>query len=234
MAKIYGLNGVLSGRIGASVFAVRNGENIARKYQPVVQNPNTPAQVETRAKLKLASQLSAVMAPYIAIPKQGPVSSRNLFIRANYGALTYADNTASVDLSEVKLTTSVVGLPEIGAVAGAADSVDVSLSKAVADISRVVYVAVLRQADGTLRAAGSIVVSNAGLDGKFSGNIPIGTSLPVQVYAYGVRDNTEAASVAFGNMEVDAAYLANLITTRRLTERDITLTETKSTTSESA
>lgn len=58
MAKIYGLNGTLRGRQGNNVFAVQNGTQIVRAYQPVVSNPRTSAQQSVRVRFALASKIS--------------------------------------------------------------------------------------------------------------------------------------------------------------------------------
>lgn len=229
MAKIYGLFGALTGKLADTVMSVRNGEQIARKYQPVVFNPSTPAQVESRAKLKLLSQLSAVMAPYIAIPKQGPVSSRNLFTKVNYGALTYDDNQANVELDAVKLTTGVLYLPTPTSTR-VDSSVNVTLPAAgTLGLSRVVYVAfVINPADNTLRFAGSAVVNEAGSNNDYATTIPVGASAAKAViYAYGVRDNTDAARAKFSNLQaIPADEVARIIVSRTLTDADISLTET--------
>lgn len=61
MAKIVGLVGTMSGRIGNMVYSKKNGITIARSYQPQVANPNTQMQVYTRARLKAASQTAAAL-----------------------------------------------------------------------------------------------------------------------------------------------------------------------------
>lgn len=66
MARIYGLNGVIRGRQGSNVFAVQNGTQVLRKYQPVVANPRTLDQRKQRAKFALAGKISAVT-PNLAI-----------------------------------------------------------------------------------------------------------------------------------------------------------------------
>ena len=58
-----------SGKIGEIVLAKCAGATIARAYNGNVANPSTSAQVDNRAKLKLISQLSAALAPVIAMPK---------------------------------------------------------------------------------------------------------------------------------------------------------------------
>lgn len=221
----------MTGKLADVVMAVRNGEQVARKYQPIVANPSTPAQIETRAKLKLMSQLSAVMAPVIAMRREGNKSSRNLFVQANYGALTYAENQADIVLANVKITKSVVGLPGISAyrdtsnIVAVLESADPHLN-----VSRVVYAAFEKQADGSLRYIGSAVSTEAGSGGGWGVSFP-STPNEVVVYAYGVRDNTEAATAKFGNMQtVTAETVAKLIVTSTLTEADVTLTETRSST----
>ena len=228
---MYGLFGSMTGKLADVVMAVRNGEQVARKYQPIVANPSTPAQVETRAKLKLMSQLSAVMAPVIAMRREGSKSSRNLFVQANYGALTYASNQADIVLANVKLTKSVVGLPSISAYRDT-DNIVAVLQNAepTLNVSRVVYAAFEKQNDGSLRLLGSAVSTEAGSGGGWGVSFPATTN-EVVVYAYGVRDNTEAATAKFGNMQtVTAETVAKLIVTSTLTESDVTLTETRSST----
>lgn len=227
MAKIYGLFGALTGKLADTVMSVRNGEQIVRKYQPVVYNPSTQAQIETRAKLKLLSQLSAVMAPVIAIPKQGAVSSRNLFFKENYFAAFYHNDQADIDLGSVKLTRSVVALPGITATASAGGYTVALATSLPVDVDRVVYAAFNKQSDGTLRYTGSVVATDP--TNSFQGIVPASGSGETVIYAYGVRDNTESARVTFGNMQViNAETVAKVIVSKTLTESDITLTETVS------
>lgn len=220
----------MTGKLADTVMSVRNGEQIARKYQPVVYNPNTPAQIETRAKMKLMSQVSAVLSPFIAMRREGSVSARNFFVKENYGTATYSDSHADISLTQIKLTKSVVGLTPITATRSESE-LSVALAYATTNLNRVVYLAVFRQYDGTLRIAGSTVVEASSNNINFSGTINILTSAQIGlvVYAYGVRDNTESARVTFSNMTVTAENIANVIATRQLTESDVTLTETVST-----
>lgn len=230
MAKIYGLFGSMTGKTADVVMAVRNGVQIVRKYQPNVANPSTPAQTAARARLKLMSQLSTVMAPAIAIPRKGNVSARNLFTKLNYGASLYENNEASINMESVQLTKSVVGLPQVVA-SRTEDGIRayLPLVQGFQSLSRVVYVAIAKQADGTLRYAGSQVVSTAGT-GNFEAQFP-SISEEVVIYTYGVRDNTDAARAIFGNLEaITAEKVAKLIVTRQVLESDITVTETQAAT----
>lgn len=230
MAKIYGLNGVLSGRQGNTVFAVRNGENIARKYQPIVSNPKSETQVANRARLKLISQLSAVMAPFIAMPREGSKSPRNLFVKKNFGSTTYSDSQADVNLVDVKLTNSVLSLPPVVTGERTAENIPVFLGVtggAALDIDRVVYVAFVREADGSLRYAGSVISNEPSANNSWPAALPLFRSAGV-VYGYGVRFNSEDQRVAFGNMEIEtAADVANLVVTRGTNAIAASLTETR-------
>lgn len=215
----------MTGKLGDIVMAVRNGEQIARKYQPVVYNPSTQAQVAQRAKMKLMSQLSAVMAPVIAIPRQGSISSRNLFVKKNFGATSYVDPDATINLTAVSLTDSVVALPEISATRES-NTMSLSLQRAATDIARVIYCSFIHEGN-ELRFIGSSVVSTPGEGNLFPTSFQV---LPVEyvVYAYGIRDNTEAARMVFGELTVlSAETIARIVTTKALLNSDITLTETR-------
>ena len=151
MAKIYGLFGSMTGKVADVVMCVRNGEQIARKYQPIVSNPKSVKQTQNRAKLKLASQLSAVFAPVIAIPRKGTVSPRNLFVKENYRALSYVDNQAQVTLTDIKLTKSVVSLYVLN-VTRSGSNLNYGLATQYStDLSRVVYCFFAKMTVNTLR-----------------------------------------------------------------------------------
>lgn len=227
MAKIYGLQGAMTGKLANTVMVVRNGEQLARKYQPVVYNPSTEGQVAARAKLKLMSQLSAVMAPVIAIPRQGTISSRNMFTKKNYPAVTSADGTANIELSDIKLTDSVVSLPALS-IEAASNSVSIRLSSATPGLSRVVYVMFIKQDDNTLRLVDSKAVGIPGSSQDYQTGFTTVTGSNYVFYAYGVRDNTEAARTKFGELTVvTAETVAKIVATRQLTGADVTLTETR-------
>lgn len=216
----------MTGKLADTVMSVRNGEQLARKYQPVVFNPSTTAQVAQRAKLKLLSQLSAVMAPVIAIPRKGSVSSRNLFTKVNFPLTSYATDTADITLANVQLTSSTVALPPVYATRGETD-ITVNLGTTEVNVDRVVY-AMFEKSGNSLRFVTSAVVTEAGTSAS-----PWGTTMPlvfgeVVVLAYGVRDNNENARTIFGNLQAPTAEtVAQLIVQRTLLESDITVTHTQ-------
>lgn len=59
MGKVVGLIGAASGKIGNIVYAVTNGIQVARVYQPVVSNPKSSLQNVQRAKGNLAGRMSS-------------------------------------------------------------------------------------------------------------------------------------------------------------------------------
>lgn len=228
MAKIYGLFGSMTGKLADTVMSVRNGEQIARKYQPVVYNPSTPAQIATRAKLKLMSQLSAVLAPFIAIPRVGPVSSRNLFTKVNFGSATYNNNEADVDIVSIQLTKSSVGLPPLS-VRKETNETYVGLQPTVtpASVDRMVYVLLQRGTDNRLRVVGSAVAESAGDNGRWEAIINVDPA-ETFILGYGIRLNNDAARAKYGNLEAPTAQdIARIVVSKTLLESDITLTETR-------
>lgn len=59
MGKVVGLVGAASGKIGNLVYAVTNGIQTARVYQPIVYNPKSGLQSAQRAKGNLAGRISS-------------------------------------------------------------------------------------------------------------------------------------------------------------------------------
>lgn len=222
----------MNGKVADVVMAVRNGEQIVRKYQPIVSNPSTPGQVASRAKLKLMSQLSAVMASVIAIRRDGAVSSRNMFVKENYPLVTYNNDTASANLLGIQLTKSVVSMPAIVASRGAQGitaAIDQPVEGGSLDVNRVVYALFEKESNNKLRFVASRVVTAAGTPTTWKvDDLPLIPNNECIVYAYGVRDNTNAARAIFGNMQAATGVdVANLIVSRTLKENDITITETR-------
>lgn len=225
MAKIYGIGGVLTGKNGANVFAVRYGENIVRKYQPVVTNPNTTNQVIARAKLKLMSQLSAVLGDVIAIPRMGAVTGRNIFTKQNYKNATYSDNEAAIDITGLQITKSAVGISSLIQTRNGA-TLQVGLGYADHDIDRMVYVALQKLADGSVIYHSSAVV-NSDPTGEFNTTLTVPASAEMYVLAYGVRLNNDRARVVYGDLISPSAQdIAKIMVNRTLTEDDVTLTKT--------
>lgn len=227
MAKMYGFSGKITGKKGDAVFRVRNGEQIVSQYNPLVNNPQTRKQVEARAALKLMSQLSAIIAPVVAMRKQGAVTSRNLFVKANYPNVVVSGEKAEFPMYSMQLTSSHVGMIPFNASRADGLHLNVQLDEdGTNNVDRVVYVAVVKMPDTSLRLLDSIVVEEPGQNGTFPGILDY-TANEVTVLAYGMRDNNDRVSAALGNIHgADAEGIAELITSRQILEGDVTLTET--------
>lgn len=226
--KLAGIQGKGTGKLGASVYAVSGGEQIVRQYNPNVSNPSTTGQVDQRSKFKLMSQLSAAMAPFIAIRKQGLVSARNIFNSINIGNARVDDGVADINLNRVQLTKSQLGIADFTADRTSGTDIAVQLAEEVtAGLDGVVYSAFTKEADGTLAAFDSVVVKTAGSPAQFAGSLKY-TAKSIVVYAYGYRANSSAAQNAYGNMSAPSAeQVAKLITTSYEVASGTSLTKTK-------
>lgn len=230
MAKYFN-NQKKTGKVAGSVFAIRFGETIERAYNPVVANPNTAKQVEARAKLKLMSQLAAILGNDIAIPRMGVRSPRNLFVKKNYPLVTYNNNQAEVNLNAVQLTNSAVGLPSVVARRVEGTGIQVELQTLPAEINRVIYIAMRKYGNSKLAIHGTAVSNTPGTAAEaFVATLP-NNSGEVVILAYGLRENTDAARAVFGDLVAPSAeQVAKLIVSRTLTDADVTLTRTSGTT----
>lgn len=216
-----------SGKLGATVFAVNSGVQIAREYQPKVTNPNTEAQQDTRARFKLMSQLSAVMAPVIAIKKDGLKTARNQFQSINFDIVEYENQNASINLNLVQLTKSNRSFAGFSAnrAGGSAISVELLASMA-ATADRIVYIAYEKQSDGTLALLGSKVCSTPGADGKFADSLPYSEEAVV-LYAYAIKDTDASMTAKFGNLIAPSAEkVAKLLVSSSENMNAVNLTKT--------
>lgn len=231
MGKITGLYGSVTGKIGNVVFSQNSGTTVARQYQPNVKNPSTIAQSEQRAKLKLMSQVSAALAPVIAIQKDGMKSSRNLFIKRNFGYAMSESGVASVTYENLQLTSGSAGLPSISATRSAADGIQISLSEAAdSAVSIVVYVLFKKTSENVLQYVDSAVVETAGDDGKFAGTLPYVAGDAI-LYAYGMKSLNATAAAKYQNYGVsNAEDIAKLVFSRNLSASDYQFTQTRGTT----
>lgn len=89
MAKTPNGLGQYSGKVGGVVYAVQNGQQIVRSYQPVVRNPKSVSQRLQRAKANLVGQLSSVM-PWQVLEGLGDNrrARRSRFLRLALNATT--------------------------------------------------------------------------------------------------------------------------------------------------
>lgn len=226
--KLNGIGGVGTGKLGSMVYSVRNGQQIVRQYNPIVANPSTAAQVEVRSKMKLMSQLAAIVAPVIAISAEGLKTKRNLFISRNYDLSSYENDMAEIDMANVQLTKSNTAFPDFEVDRSGGESIAVHLSEDAANLfDRVIYCAVISQSDGSLRLWDDVLVTEAGAGGLFPATLPY-TPNAIAIYGYGIRSNSDDAKAAYANLKAnDAGKLAQILTSRNATLEAITISETR-------
>lgn len=228
MAKQTSLFGKISGKIGSVVFSTSGGETISREYNPHVANPSTMAQVNQRARLKLMSQLSAALAPVIAIPKKGLVSSRNAFTKLNFENSMAQNGIAQITYENVQLTNGNLSLPAINASRAQGSGISISLADdASSAVNRVVYILYRKTSEQTLQFVASVIAEGAGVDGTFRATLPY-TEGDIVFYAYGMRDTSESANAKYGNMQVaNAVDVARLVGVRNISTEDFQFTQTR-------
>jgi len=226
--KLHGIGGVGTGKLGSMVYSVRNGQQIVRQYNPIVANPSTEAQVAVRSKMKLMSQLAAIVAPVIAISADGLKTKRNEFISKNYPLSSFEDSQAQIDLANVQLTKSNSAMIDFEVDRSGGQSIAIHLKEDATNVfDRVVYCAIIRQNDGSLRLWDSVLVTEASTGGLFPAVLPYAGNA-ICVYGYGIRANNEDAKAAYANLKAnDVGKLAQILTSRNATLEAVTISETK-------
>ena len=217
-----------SGKIGEIVLAKCAGATIARAYNGTVANPSTSAQVDNRAKLKLISQLSAALAPVIAMPKVGMSSSRNQFSKRNYRFLSAADGVAQVSYENVQLTSGNAGIPGINVVRVANESLTLNLAENAGSlVDAMVWIVFRKNGEGSLQLMDEKVIEEAGENGNFPAVFDY-ISGELVIYAYGIKTSGASASASFGDMQLQSALdIARLVAVRSVSTSDLIFTATR-------
>lgn len=227
MAKAgFWLKGARGKLNGASIAGSAGGGTVIRTIT-TPSNPKTESQTETRSKFKLISQLSATMKGVIAIKRDGALSGRNQFASINSANASYnTAGEASINLNNVQLTKSNVALGGFNA-DRAGEKTIVKLNESAADkLDRVCYIQFEKLDNGELYQKDSVVVSVAGNDGLFQGELAK-SDKAVVVYAYGMKDTSGAASESFGNLIAPTAEeVAKLVVSSKISSSDVTTTKT--------
>lgn len=237
MGKVTSLYGKTTGKIGSIVFSTSGGETIAREYNPHVANPNTSAQIDQRARMKLMSQLSASLSPTLAYTKSGLVSARNKFVKRNFENSYALNGVAQCSYENLQLTEGNLGLPSITMMAEVvSNSRNLQCVFAEApspNISRVIWNVYSKSVEGKLNFIASSIVSQRVVPdsnppayfGVQFQNMPAGDLV---VYAYGMIDTSESATANYGNLNVvDGSDIARLVATRTISFTDYQFTQTR-------
>lgn len=238
MGKVTSLYGKTTGKIGSIVFATSGGETIAREYNPHVANPNTLAQVNQRARMKLMSQLSAALSPVLVMQKEGLISKRNKFTSKNFSACYALNGEAQITYENVQITegnTSLPGVVAMGTINGNLEVLQAALlTEPSATINRVVYCLFRKTNEGKLEYVQSVIQTQRNPSGNLANFQIVIQDLAVAeyvVFAYGMSDTSEAATAAYGNLNVvTASDLARLVATRTISYQDYQFTQTRAVT----
>lgn len=215
-----------SGKLGNMVVAKVAGETIARDYNPNVANPNTQPQVSQRSRFKLASQVSAALAPIIAIPRQGLKSARNLFVKKNFENFVKAGDNAAVNLPALQITNGSIAPVGFQAQRISDELVLLLLDIAPQGLSRMVYCIYKVDAYQQLEFVRSLVQSEAGDDNDFVIRTPDVTG-QILILAYGMFDADASATAKYADYAVKSAQdIAQLVATRALSTTDFRFTKT--------
>lgn len=223
-----GIAGKGSGKLGSQVYSSVAGQQVVRAYQPIVANPNTTLQVNTRARFKLMSQLSAVFSPILAYRKKGAQTPRNQFVKRNFDSTTGNDGQVIISLENLQITGGTAGLPGIHAVRDGLGHLTLSLvADAGTTVSRVVYVIFKKTGTAQMQLIGSVVANEPGADGLFPITVA-DVAGDLVLYAYGILDMNTAASAAYGNYTVNSGEdIARLVMTRKMTFTNYRFTRTR-------
>ena len=242
MGKVTSLYGKTMGKIGSIVFSTSGGQTIAREYNPHVANPNTQAQVNQRARMKLMSQLSASLAPVIAMTKEGLVSKRNKFVKRNFANSYASDGIAQISYENVQLTEGNGALPQItgdfATVGGESVVVCGFTDEPALGISRVAWCLFVKTDEGNLSLV-ETQISTKRYDNDLGSYFPVvwqnfegtttnGADRNYVIYAYAMSDTSERATAQYGNLNVSSATdLARLIANRTINFTDYLFSRTR-------
>lgn len=245
MGKSTSMWGKTSGKVGGLVYGVSGGEQIVREYNPNVANPSTTAQVNQRARMKLMSQLSASIAPVVAMTKSGLTSKRNKFVAKNFANSYATDGVAQISYENIQLTEGSIGLPQIVVAAKAGDTAPfVAMAENPApNVSRIVYAIFKKSQENRLTLVESIIATQRARQGYNYAFVAMLDALAYQmsldtddvtfleeyvIYAYGMIDTSERATAQYGNLQVQSASdIATLVANRTISFEDFQFTQTR-------
>lgn len=228
MAIINPVTGKIRGKIAGMVYALNRGVNVVRELNPAPFNPSTQAQVDARAKLKLLSQASAVVAPILAMPRSGMMTQRNHFTKVNYKYTEVANTIARIVLADMQFTASDTGFPGFKAqrIPGYGISVEL-LQNAVPAFDKCVWITLRILETGKFMVAESKVVD-------LTDALPLGQTImqniagDCTVHCYGISLKSASAKAYFENTVVaKAEQVAQLVSNNVFNESEFAFSETR-------
>lgn len=245
MARIQGLVGGMSGKMGNAVFRQRYGQTIVSQYQPVVTNPNTSGQQVARAKFKLITQLAAIMAPatgtmgVINRPARQGRNPRTGFVQRNYALMTPepssgAAEKVTIPMEQLQLTDSVDFYGTITARDASTGKVSVKVSsQETANPKKAKIVLVGFGSMGTVdrpsRARVIQVVDVPFVENEATYEFDVTPGEDYTVLSYGMEEVTEGTqSLDYDNIHTpaDDGFISQVNIERAVSEGSMRLTET--------
>ena len=228
--KLAGFVGTGVGKLGASVFTVRKGQQVVRQYQPVVSNPNTESQAQVRAVFSLLTKNAKLLAGAFGFTTTGLQTQRNAFVKRNYGVSVMrpqeGDTAALMSYENIVLSD---GLESAGSVSASVDDLEATFTVPEND-----------------RVRGAVIVTNPRTDAPHvmvfdemlqSGQTTVDFSelsefidvekVQVTIAWYGVKFAVDAARVAYEQMHSVAQRAANVAFIRSLSQGSAITTRTK-------
>ena len=138
MAKSTIGRGQYRGKLGGDVFAVRDGQQIIRAYQPVVNNPKTSSQQIQRAKGNLIGRVSQIMpaAAIIGLNGTSKTARRSRFLQlalrnatAGYAAGSTTEIVSKLEPNDLILSEGALNpIVSVTSASAAASGMVVTLS----------------------------------------------------------------------------------------------------------
>jgi hypothetical protein len=218
------------------------GQLIAREYNPHPANPRTLKQIQQRAKIKLLSQMGALMRFYIAIFPTDGRSARAQFSSINWKKISAQDETAQINYTQIEISASTFPLPTIDRSVTLIEDhwrkrIYVTEEPA-EEIKRVFYFIFRKDLNGSLVLADYYLSerrstpANPGYFNWAGATFEIddsGHSLyDYVVYAVAMCDKSEEATEYFLNLDVDyIEQVGRLISEKLITAADYYFTETR-------
>ena len=222
MGKNVGLIGSVSGKVGNVVYAVQNGVQTVRAYQPVVVNPKSVAQQQQRAKGNAVGRISSFV-PREAIMGLGSNgrARRGEFLRTLLNAAVVVASgsgwNSKVNVQDIIFSRgSALQAVTLGSITPAAGSVTVALSgvgSAVMPAEEYALhatrlVAMVYQGDDNRLVACSTALAVTPTQGGSANTVlPLGVegAYTVYVYAIPMRANVNAAV----SVQTDMVHLSD-------------------------
>lgn len=228
--KLAGFVGTGVGKLGASVFTVRKGQQVIRQYQPVVSNPNTEEQVRVRSLFSLLSKNAKLLAGSFGFTVSGLETQRNAFIKRNYGVSAMrpqeGDMAALIDYSRVVLSD---GLEDGGT--ARVSTTDLIATITVPDNDRVRGAVIVTNPRGeaphVMTFDQQLELGSAEVDFSVLSSYLDGERVQLTVAWYGVKFSDEGVRATYDNLNSVATRSANLTFMRMLSQGSAVTTRTK-------